>query len=402
MGIGNELLSEPLAVLEDHLYEADDVVDELDYYRLQQQVQGVSTDVPEAMRGAERADEISSGDSDTPMNRSFGKLRSMVWEYFTITEKDNGKPVKAKCTYCTKEFRCETKTNGTSSMKKHLENEHSLTYTKRPPAHAPNPSSTADASANATPIVVDDSSSRKRKRVDEESAQITATNTCTHRAMAQLSIKIQKITCRLQDIRGDIREVLELHVSDFPSSSQDHRGTTSGWHLRTSSLLTRKVYGRVAEKNSIMKLLMAEDQEHTIEDVTAANGKAFPSLECLTIESCEIAGKWLSLLLRHVPELKELYLEDKLSMEEEGDSSSGEQDHALIELAQDGLVHIPLNLISSLKKIAIKLCPRLTFTWSEEGFSGFTSIRELQIWGCPGLLSPLMLKDRNDDQANRR
>ncbi|KAM0905431.1 hypothetical protein ACQ4PT_017389 [Festuca glaucescens] len=140
MGIGNELLSEPLAVLEDHLYEADDVVDELDYYRLQQQVQGVSTDVPEAMRGAERADEISSGDSDTPMNRSFGKLRSMVWEYFTITEKDNGKPVKAKCTYCTKEFRCETKTNGTSSMKKHLENEHSLTYTKRPPAHAPNPS----------------------------------------------------------------------------------------------------------------------------------------------------------------------------------------------------------------------------------------------------------------------
>ena len=39
-GIGNEPLSESLALLQDHLYEADDVVDELDYYRLQQQVQG--------------------------------------------------------------------------------------------------------------------------------------------------------------------------------------------------------------------------------------------------------------------------------------------------------------------------------------------------------------------------
>ena len=39
-GIGNELLAEPLALLHDHIYEADDVVDELDYYRLQQQVEG--------------------------------------------------------------------------------------------------------------------------------------------------------------------------------------------------------------------------------------------------------------------------------------------------------------------------------------------------------------------------
>jgi hypothetical protein len=39
-GIGNKALAEYLALLQDHLYEADDVVDELDYYRLQQQVQG--------------------------------------------------------------------------------------------------------------------------------------------------------------------------------------------------------------------------------------------------------------------------------------------------------------------------------------------------------------------------
>lgn len=47
--------------------------------------------------GAERVSEISDGDAATP-NRgtSVGKLRSVVWEYFTIA--DNGNPDKAKCT----------------------------------------------------------------------------------------------------------------------------------------------------------------------------------------------------------------------------------------------------------------------------------------------------------------
>ncbi|KAM0822570.1 hypothetical protein ACQ4PT_071408 [Festuca glaucescens] len=38
--IGNEPLAQFLAILKELLYDADDVVDELDYYRLQQQVQG--------------------------------------------------------------------------------------------------------------------------------------------------------------------------------------------------------------------------------------------------------------------------------------------------------------------------------------------------------------------------
>lgn len=40
-GVGSELLDGPFALLEERLYEADDVVDELDYYRLQHQVQGL-------------------------------------------------------------------------------------------------------------------------------------------------------------------------------------------------------------------------------------------------------------------------------------------------------------------------------------------------------------------------
>ncbi|KAF7011156.1 hypothetical protein CFC21_025492 [Triticum aestivum] len=112
----------------------------------------------ECMHGADRVDEISRGDADTPSN-IVGKLRSVVWEHFTITEKDNGKPLKAVCRHCGNEFKCDTKTNGTSSMKKHLENEHAVTFTKKPPrGRPPNPSSTSE------PILIGNSSRTKGKR----------------------------------------------------------------------------------------------------------------------------------------------------------------------------------------------------------------------------------------------
>ncbi|XP_037482411.1 uncharacterized protein LOC119361181 [Triticum dicoccoides] len=187
---GNRPLYRALTRVKELLYDADEVVDELDYYRLQQQVQG-EEDTPtaglpadprllvpsnfavqrgtsllpvlarnnaECMHGADRVDEISRGDADTPSN-IVGKLRSVVWEHFTITEKDNGKPLKAVCRHCGNEFKCDTKTNGTSSMKKHLENEHAVTFTKKPPrGRPPNPSSTSE------PILIGNSSRTKGKR----------------------------------------------------------------------------------------------------------------------------------------------------------------------------------------------------------------------------------------------
>ncbi|KAM0822567.1 hypothetical protein ACQ4PT_071408 [Festuca glaucescens] len=168
--IGNEPLAQFLAILKELLYDADDGVDELDYYRLQQQVEGVTWDESEGMHGVERVDEISR-DADTP-NSSVGKLRSVVWQHFKITEKDNGKPVKSVCRYCAKEFTCETK-NGTSSMSKHI----NKICKKKPRVLPPNLSSTDDAITNAVPVVIGDSCSRKRRRVDEDSTQITASNT---------------------------------------------------------------------------------------------------------------------------------------------------------------------------------------------------------------------------------
>ncbi|KAM3370303.1 hypothetical protein ACQJBY_017914 [Aegilops geniculata] len=363
-GVANELLDEPFALLEERLYEADDVVDELDYYRLQQQVQGlpahadpsepVPLPVPGVTRGeqedvlvAERVDEMLRGDADTQQSNA-GNLRSAVWDYFTVTETVAGKRSKAKCNYCTrKEFNCDTTTNGTSSMIKHLEKEHSINCKKSPGAHPLDPSSTGEPiaigsssrgkgkkrrskawddfevieedengqpikarckycstkikcgmktgtagmlnhskickkkpgpndqpsnqisicapTANATPIAIDDdSSTRKRRRVDEESAQISASNTHAPWDKATLSNMIQEIISQLQDIQGQVREVLELHGSDMSSCSNHHQSTTLDQHLRTSSLAPQKVYGRVPEKNCIMKLMMTKDRSDNV------------------------------------------------------------------------------------------------------------------------------------------
>jgi hypothetical protein len=159
------------------------------------------------------------------------------------------------------------------------------------------------------------------------------------------------------------------------------------WGFRNLSSFSLEGFSQLVSLKSLeismCQQLFSSDvtAEHTTEDVTTGNWKVFPSLRYLSIVSCGIAGKWLSLLLRHAPHLEELnVLEDEWS--------PGEQDDAL--LAQYGLVHMPLNLMSSLKKITIHNCRYLTFNCSEEeGFSGFdqangtlllpTSLEELSI-----------------------
>ncbi|KAI5011061.1 hypothetical protein ZWY2020_013198 [Hordeum vulgare] len=87
--IGNEPLAKSLAILKELLYDGDDLVDELDYYRLQQQVQadpgvlvpsnfavqGVTSDEPEVMAIAGRVDEMSRGGDDDAQDNSVRKLR---------------------------------------------------------------------------------------------------------------------------------------------------------------------------------------------------------------------------------------------------------------------------------------------------------------------------------------
>uniref|UniRef100_A0A0A8XP88 Uncharacterized protein n=1 Tax=Arundo donax TaxID=35708 RepID=A0A0A8XP88_ARUDO len=146
----------------------------------------------------------------------------------------------------------------------------------------------------------------------------------------------------------------------------------------------------------------------------AADFKALPSLKHLTIKSCGIAGKWLSVLLRHAQGLEELHLEDCmqitwLSTEEENSplspisapeaSSPGNSYDGLPSSALDGLLRIPSNAISSLKKVSIRNCDVGT---SEDAFARFTSLEELAIWDCPELIWSLVRNDESDNQANGR
>ncbi|KQJ84667.1 putative disease resistance protein RGA4 [Brachypodium distachyon] len=254
---GNKPLSRSLARLKDLLYDADDAVDELDYYRLQQQVERDPIHNPESTHGAEaeRVDETSRGAAaaaDIP-NSSGGHLRSKHWKDFTVITWESGKAVEAKCNLCgAHPIKCGSG-NGTSVLSNHLKSKGCIRKRRGPP----NPSSTDDATEIARPIVIGDSSSGKRKRADHESSKFTATNTDTPWDKAELSNRIQKITSQLQDIRGKVSEILKIHGPDFPSSSNNHRIAASDHHLRTtSSLAPRKVYGRVAEKKAIIKMIM--------------------------------------------------------------------------------------------------------------------------------------------------
>ncbi|VAI63593.1 unnamed protein product [Triticum turgidum subsp. durum] len=153
------------------------------------------------------------------------------------------------------------------------------------------------------------------------------------------------------------------------------------------------------------ELFSLDVPEHSHEDMPVANDVALSSLESLFIIKCGITWKWLSLMMRHSPILKELDLYDcpqlkLLRIQVDGKiqsnhmsateaSSSGYLDDALRSSVRvssgyidgawassviGGLMHIPLNL----RKITICESPNLIFDGSKECFIGFTSLEELQ------------------------
>ncbi|CAM0908518.1 unnamed protein product [Alopecurus aequalis] len=137
---GNEPLAKSLVRLKELLYDADDAVDELDYYRLLQLDQTATqhdlgqTDghrgASQAVRSTEKADvsntsgilpnpqetdghgthsvERSRGNA-AAQSSSIGRLRSKLWQEFEIEFEPDGAPVKAKCKHCGIELACPTK-----------------------------------------------------------------------------------------------------------------------------------------------------------------------------------------------------------------------------------------------------------------------------------------------------
>jgi hypothetical protein len=163
------------------------------------------------------------------------------------------------------------------------------------------------------------------------------------------------------------------------------------YNLLTISL---RSFGHLISLKSL-KIYKCSKIIYSDEDLIPSNASALPSLESLHILLCEITGKWLSMMLRQSPTLKELNLcachrLTQLQIEDDKNIQSTSS-------APDGLCRIPLNLASSIKKITISRCPNLIFDESRNALAGFTSLEKLKIWGCPKLLSSLV---HNDGQEN--
>jgi Leucine-rich repeat (LRR) protein len=130
--------------------------------------------------------------------------------------------------------------------------------------------------------------------------------------------------------------------------------------------------------------------EHAHEDMGDINFNALPSLKHLSISECGITGKWLSVMLRHAPALEELSLCrcDQISglLIEGGEcsssnhtstprtSSAGNPDGTVTGSTPEGLLRIPSDSVSSLKRMSILWCEELAFQGNKEGFSVFTSL----------------------------
>ena len=73
---------------------------------------------------------IEAADATSKMKRKSMKPRSVVWDHFSKFIDDMGIQ-KGKCNYCEKEFYCDPKKNGTSTLKHHMsaciKNPHSVT-----------------------------------------------------------------------------------------------------------------------------------------------------------------------------------------------------------------------------------------------------------------------------------
>uniref|UniRef100_A0A0E0N8X6 NB-ARC domain-containing protein n=1 Tax=Oryza rufipogon TaxID=4529 RepID=A0A0E0N8X6_ORYRU len=128
-----------------------------------------------------------------------------------------------------------------------------------------------------------------------------------------------------------------------------------------------------------------------------------PSVNSLSIQSCGIAGGWLTLMLPHLQSLENLELRDcpQIKLLSTSQCTKIEAPNSLASAettsARDKyLLQIPYNLLRSLKRLIIWACRDLEFSGVNEGFGGFTSLVELQIRDCPRLVPSLVSETKDN------
>nr|CAD41828.2 OSJNBb0085C12.7 [Oryza sativa Japonica Group] len=245
--IWNRSLARSLRRLRELLYDADDAIDEIDYHRLQHQVQRGDAwhgDPDESAdgHGAEQTGRPRRGKVGEASG-SGGKRRSGIWQHFESVENN----AKARCVDCGTVVKCGSD-NGTSVLHNHRKSG-KCKRTRGATDQPPNPPSASEGGANS--FAAGNSVGRKRMRTEGASADNVAASMHPWNK-TELSNTIQQMTHQLQEA---MNEVMKLRGSDNFVSSNFHHNTTSDSRLKTSSLLQRKMYGRVDEKNSIIKMI---------------------------------------------------------------------------------------------------------------------------------------------------
>ncbi|KAL6843802.1 hypothetical protein ACP4OV_026373 [Aristida adscensionis] len=208
---GSRPLARSLGRLRELLYDADDLVDELDYCRLQHQVEGVIP-APAIETEDTDADGAEQGDASRPNNAgvpssSERKKRSKAWDDFLVTEETvDGKPAKAKCVHCHTVVKCET-TKGTSVLHNHLKSE-SCKRKRAAIEQTSNPSSVGDNAPNGGTVATHDTGSKKRMRSDGPSAHDMTSNIQPWNKF-EFSSRIREMADQLQKA---MIEVLKLDI----------------------------------------------------------------------------------------------------------------------------------------------------------------------------------------------
>uniref|UniRef100_A0A0D9W9N3 NB-ARC domain-containing protein n=1 Tax=Leersia perrieri TaxID=77586 RepID=A0A0D9W9N3_9ORYZ len=167
------------------------------------------------------------------------------------------------------------------------------------------------------------------------------------------------------------------------------------------SLLTKLIISHCP--NLLKPQATSEDSQA---NSTFTNNLILPSLRYITIRSCGIAGRWLTQMLRYVQSLEILslsecphvrYLSTSQPIETEGSNMTASTTTAVASSSQEELIlRVPSSVLHSLWSLYISQCPDLELCGGNWSFGGFTSLKYLNILGCPKLVSSFMGETKED------
>ena len=77
----------------------------------------------EAGQGATNVHEDKGKPLLRPSAGNTGKKRSIVWGHFIVIEGGGGREPRAACNYCGTTYACDTKLNGTTTIRNHIQSQ---------------------------------------------------------------------------------------------------------------------------------------------------------------------------------------------------------------------------------------------------------------------------------------